>query len=170
MFRLDTTCKDVAILSVIQADFHDSCNTQRSKRASQSQRKSTSSDYSFLGKPVRKLALAYLYGVSVNTPKALGQHFRKHKCILPRKLDRGNKNLISYENAQAFHRFMKNYLKQHSLVLPGRLSGISRQTTEVLPTDCTKLKMYNDYVSSFTGKVKRRARGSGVMKQEKRGR
>lgn len=36
---------------------------------------------------------------------------------------------------------MKKYLEQYSVVLPGRLSGINRQTTEILPTDCTKLNV-----------------------------
>ena len=149
MAELSNEGRDCAILSAIQVGFHDSQQTQCRKRSSQSDRQSNRTDYHFLTIPVCQFAFSYLYGIGVTTLKVLVKHFAEHKSLVPRKLHRGNQVRISYEQSVNFSSFMKNYLEQYSLVLPGRISGISRQTTEVLPSYLTKKKVYETYCKAL---------------------
>lgn len=147
--ELSSEGKEIAILSAIQCGNHNSKQTVNSKRSSQTDRKKSRTTYHFLNKPICTTTFTYLYAISPDTLRVLVKHFNDVKCILPRKLKRGNHNKITFEQSTRFHSFMKNYLEQHSLILPGRMSGISKHATEVLPSHTTKGKMYETYIAAL---------------------
>ena len=141
--------KEVAVLSLIQAGYHCSADTIKTKRGSQTTRVKARTDYRFMGKPVCTETVCYIHTIGMGKLKELVKHFSAVKAVVPRKLRRGSQKTISYEQSQNFAQFMKNYLEQYSLVLPGRLAGISRSATEVLPSHLTKQAVYGTYKTAL---------------------
>ena len=147
-FELNSELKDVAILSAIQCGYHMSSTTVNTKRKSQTDRKQSRANYFYLNADVCVQTLSYVFATSHKTLKVLLKHFKDVKSVIPRKLKSGNQAQITYEESKDFHQFMKNFLEQHSLVLPGRMSGITKHATEILPSSFTKKLVYQAYAQA----------------------
>lgn len=146
--ELDSAQLDAMVLAKIEAGFHAEERTITSKRKTNSLRKKSRTDYRHLGKIICKSSFCYLHCIGESKLDILAKHYSSTKSVVPRKLNQGSKLKISYEQSCNFSTFMTNFLEQHSLVLPGRISGITRQATEVLPSSYTKAFIYHHYSES----------------------
>ena len=123
--------------------------TVSTKKSTNAPREKCRTNYRHFNLPVCKFLFAYLHTISVTKLEKLVAHNKSVKGVIPRKLKLGNQKIITYEQCKAFQTFMQNFLEQHSLVLPGQVSGLSREATEVLPSHMTKKSVFEKYVESF---------------------
>lgn len=147
--ELDDDCRDAAILSMIQAGFNASEMTS-SKKQIPRMRKNPHTSYYFLSKPVCLSTISYIYCVGKSIMQTLRQHFQETGGItLRHKKKKNNWRNVTFQQCKMFKSFMKNFIEQYALVLPGRMSKFSRYVTEVLPSHLTKAKIYEVYKSSL---------------------
>ena len=137
---------DLVILANIQAGRVAEMPWQDS--ASNSTAKRIVINYKYSGKSICRSMFCFLYAVSLKRLKNLIKHYsteglttRVHKLS-----QRKPHNQTSYEVANRVKDFIEFFADNHALPLPGRLPSHKDYRVMLLPTDMTKMYVYNQYI------------------------
>lgn len=145
---------DLIILSKLECTIHLSSETCRPKQKTQTKRQRTRNDYFHHGHRICRDLFMYLHGIAKGKLDVLIAHFKsngveprvhKNKKKLPSKT-------LSLSDVQQVVTFIVNYADLHAITLPGRTPHHWVSDVKLLPTNCTKRKVYTDYcaASDFT--------------------
>ena len=145
--------RDVAILAKIESGMHLGEQTERSKKA-QTSRKRTRNDYYLHGRRICRNLFQHLHCIGETQLEKLIKHY-KSVGVEPRVHANKKKlpaNALSYEDNKRGVDFIVHYADIHSITLPGRTPHHWRSDLQLLPTNCTKLSVYKAYkeVRSFS--------------------
>ena len=138
--------KDCAILGKIEAFIHMSESTERSGHK-QTERKRTRNDYFFRGHRICRELFKYVHCIGESQLDKLNKHFRE-VGVEPRIHGRTKKlpvNAFSYQDTRCVVDFIVNYADVHVITLPGRTPHHWKSDAQLLPTNCTKVMVYEAY-------------------------
>ncbi|KAL2104400.1 hypothetical protein ACEWY4_001268 [Coilia grayii] len=138
---------DIAILAKLSCGMHLSQLTSRSKKKEQTVRTSQRTDFFHHGLKICRETFKYLHSIGQDKLNALIKHYKQHG-VTPRthgNLKRQPPNALQKEDNIYVAHFIINYAETHGMHLPGRVPGFWRSDLKLLPTDCTKVKVYGDY-------------------------
>ncbi|XP_035516337.1 uncharacterized protein LOC118327178 [Morone saxatilis] len=138
---------DIAILAKLSCGMHLSQLTSRTHKKEQTVRKSQRTDFFHHGEKICRDTFKYLHAIGQVKLDALIKHYKEHG-VTPRM--HGNKkrqppNALKKEDNMYVAHFIINYAETHGMHLPGRVPGFWRSDLKLLPTNCTKVKVYSDY-------------------------
>lgn len=137
---------DIAVMAKLSCGMHLSELTSRSHQKEQTSRRFQKTDFYHHGLKICRDTFKYLHCIGQDKLNSLIKHYKEHG-ITPRV--HGNKkrqpsNALKEDNIYVAH-FILNFAETHAIHLPGRVASFWRSDLKLLPTDCTKAKVYRDY-------------------------
>ena len=93
----------------------------------------------------------FMHSIGQDKLNALVKHY-KQNGITPRlhgNVKRLPQNALSMEDNAYVAHFLLNYAETHGMHLPGRVPGYWRADLKLLPTNCSKRKVYDDYCTAI---------------------
>ena len=139
--------RDIAILAKIECGMHMGSTTERSKHKKQGERKHTRNDYYFRGRRICRTIFQYIHGIGETQLDKLNKHYRD-EGVVPRVHGLKGKlpaKALSFEDTRRVVDFIVNYSNTHSVTLPGRTPSHWKSDAKLLPTNCTKKTVYDEY-------------------------
>lgn len=143
---------DLIVLSHMQQNRETrTSDPQTKKTPSHSQvkeRKHASMTFLLFGRNVCRTTYLFAHGIGLKRYKALAKHFeengvtpRRHKST--GKVAHNAYTVIEQENVV---KFIHNYASEHAMPLPGRLPRMRDYSVMMLPSEVTKVSVWNSYV------------------------
>lgn len=142
---------DASILGCIGAGFHESTVIKAHKRKS-TERKGSRTDYFHGGHRVCRDVFKYLYDIGQEKLNNLIKHYKEegHGPRMHKNVKRRPSHALGFERTALVHDFILNYASVHAIHLPGRTPQHWKCDVKLLPTNCTKRSVFDDYVASCT--------------------
>lgn len=140
-------------------------DTTACSRQLQSVRKQPRAQYLIRGIPVCRTTFMFAHNVKIKRFKRLTSQFNKTGFIAKEHGNTGKlaKNVTSFSRSEFVVRFLQNFAEQNAILLPGRASTIYNASLKLLPSNETKLSVYNKYLASFTEEVTEKPVSSKVF-------
>ena len=141
---------DVAILAKLSCGMHLSALTSRSRKKAQTERKAQRTDFYFHGSRICRDTFKFIHNISQDKLTNLIKHY-KEKGVQPRvhkNSKRRPPNALKLEETRAAVDFILNYAEANCNILPGRAPRHWRTDLKLLPSSCSKRKVYDQYCSA----------------------
>lgn len=144
---------DICILSKLSCFLHVDPMTKRPKQKEQTVRKSSRADYFHHGHRICRDFFMYLHGIGKDKLTALIKAY-KLNGVEPRNHKNSKKapaHALLFRDTRNIVDFIINYAEVHSIQLPGRTpTHWKSDDVKLLPTNCTKKTVYDEYVKAAT--------------------
>lgn len=137
----------IAILAKIECGIGKTEETERPKQKSQTERKRTRNEYYHLRRRICRDVFQYIHCIGEKQLDALNKHY-KSEGVEPRVHGRSKHlpaNSLTYDDNRRVVDFIINYADVHAVTLPGRTPHHWVSSTQLLPTNCSKRTVYEEY-------------------------
>ena len=106
-------------------------------------------NYSFGGKRICRTMFSFLYAIGHARLENLMKHYSSKGITTVHKLSHQSPhNQTSFDTIQRIKTFIELFADNHALPLPGRLPSYKDYRVMLLPTDMTKVFVYNQYIKT----------------------
>ncbi|XP_035825279.1 uncharacterized protein LOC118477573 [Aplysia californica] len=141
---------DIAVLSKISSGIHLDSTTRKSRKAVQTERKASRTDYLLHGHCICRDFFLYIHDIGLGKLTTLIKHYKA--CGVEARVHKSKKrlphNTLKYEDTRRVVDFIINYAEIHAIELPGRTPRHWITNVKLLPTHCTKTLVYELYKTS----------------------
>ena len=137
----------MVLLSKIACGIHLDATTRNTKHSQQSERKSSRTDYLHHGHKICHDFFLYLHGIGKDKLTALLKHYKAQgvQAVIHKNSKRKPKHALTFEKTRMVVDFINNYAEVNAIRLPGRTPRDWVCDNRLLPTDCTKKRVYEEY-------------------------
>ena len=146
---------DVAILAKLSCGMHLTATTSKSRKKQQSQRKTQRTDFYYHGFRICRDTFKYLHNIGQDKLNNLISHYRVNgvKPRVHKNSKRRPRHALSLQETRTVVDFILNFAEVHCIVLPGRTPGHWKTDVKLLPSNCSKKKVYDSYCAAceFSG-------------------
>ncbi|XP_035826079.1 uncharacterized protein LOC106011983 [Aplysia californica] len=143
---------DMVVLAKISCGIHLSAFTIRPKQKSQTERKASRTDYFHHGQRICRDTFTFIHAISREKLTALIVHYKEHG-ISPRQhgnLKKLPSNSLSFKDTRNVVDFIVNYAEDHAIMLPGRTPHNWVSDVKLLPTNCSKKSVFDQYSETLS--------------------
>lgn len=143
---------DIAILAKLECGIHVEHHTRKSKKAEQSERRSSRTDYFLHGHRVCRDFFKFIHHLSQSKLDSLIKHYKENgvQARVHKLTNKQPKNAYSFEDRKRVVEFIVNYTDIHGIELPGRTPKHWITNGKLLPTNCTKKSVFIEYQKAST--------------------
>ncbi|GFN93895.1 hypothetical protein PoB_002040100 [Plakobranchus ocellatus] len=138
---------DITILAKISCGIHLDPLTRRSRKKVQTERKASRTDYLLHGHRVCRTFFTYIHNIGQGKLVSLIKHYKA--CGVEARVHKSTKrlppNTLKFEDTRKVVDFIVNYAEINAIELPGRTPRHWITNAKLLPTNCTKAKVYGLY-------------------------
>ena len=131
---------NLVLLAKISCGIHLDVTTRNTKHSKQSERKSSRTDYLHHGHKICRDFFLYLHSIGKDKLTALLKYYKAQgvQAVVHMNSKRKPKHALTFD-------FINNYAEVHAIRLPGRTPSHWVCDNCLLPTDCTKRKVFDEY-------------------------
>ena len=138
---------DMAIMGQIIANSDSSETVFTESRHQATTRKKAYTRNSHQGRPICPVMFRFLHGIGTKRLKNLAKSVSEHG-VVPRvhgNTNRLPRHTLSLKTVEHVVRFLISFTEVHSLLLPGRVPGYSRDDIKLLPSSMSKHDIWKEY-------------------------
>lgn len=134
---------DIAILAKLSCGMHLTASTTKSRKKAEAQR----TDFFYHGFKICRDTFRYIHNISQDKLNNLMRHYKEHgvQARVHKNSKRKPHNALSLVETRAVVDFILNFAEANAIVLPGRAPGHWKTDVKLLPTNCSKKKVYDSY-------------------------
>ncbi|GFR74827.1 hypothetical protein ElyMa_000439300 [Elysia marginata] len=138
---------DIAILSKIACGIHLDPTTRKSRKPVQTERKASRTDYLLHGHRICRPFFLFIHSIGFGKLTTLIKHYKENG--VEERIHKGTKRLphytLKYDDKRRVVDYILNYAEANAIELPGRTPRHWITNAKLLPTNCTKAKVYDMY-------------------------
>ena len=138
---------DVAVLAKLSCGMHLLSMARKTRRGQQQERQAQRTDFYLHGFHICRDIFKQLHAISQDKLTALIAHYKVAgvEARVHRSKRKRPANALKYDDTRAVVDFIVNYAEANAIILPGRTPGHWKTDVKLLPTNCTKKKVYMQY-------------------------
>ena len=138
---------DIAVLAKLSCGMHLSSMTTKTRRGQQQERQAQRTDFYLHGFRICRDLFKQIHTISQDKLTALIAHYKVAGCEarVHRSKHKRPANALKFEDTRAVIDFIVNYAEANAIILPGRTPGHWKTDVKLLPTNCSKKKVYQHY-------------------------
>ena len=138
---------DIAVLAKLSCGMHLSSMTRKTRRGQQQERQAQRTDFYLHGFRICRDIFKKLHAISQDKLTALIAHYKVAgvEARVHRSKRKRPANALKFDDTRAVVDFIVNYAEANAIILPGRTPGHWKTDVKLLPTNCTKKKVYLQY-------------------------
>ena len=121
--------------------------TTKTRRGQQQERQVQRTDFYLHGFRICRDLFKHIHTISQDKLTALIAHYKVAGCEarVHRSKHKRPANALKFEDTRAVIDFIVNYAEANAIILPGRTPGHWKTDVKLLPTNCSKKKVYQHY-------------------------